>query len=459
MIKGWNKIVAKVAKQIFDKTQSGLISDEMVDAHAKHLLNGMFGNDAFTQPIGIKDNELAQITRDNVYIFSGAKNANQLKEFNALLQNADGSQKPFNQFLKDVKAVDKTYNTHYLKAEFNHAQNCARMIQKWQQIKGNSDALPYLKYRAVIDGKTRATHKSMNGIVKRWDDSFWNSFYPPNGWNCRCSVLQMAMGDVTPDKDIITPEDMKPIFKNNVGKNGMVYPKGNPYEKALSTAELKTVTGASLKLSKKATEENQKPKAAKKYPRTKVLKAEKFLQNHDDFKLITEDYNHKLTHSNPKKRIVEVDGVSKTEGMAIFGYTTEHFYEGLNKYLREEGKTNEYYNNLEIVINSGLDKLKSVKANVIRKIDFEQSLIDKYMEHKDNGLPYYHKQFLSASTDDKAINKKSIEIYIKSKTGKKVIDYSNFKFENEVLFSSNTGFKITQVATSNGNTVVIMEEI
>ena len=450
MIKGWNKIVAKVAKQIFDKAQSDLISDEMVDAHAKYLLNGMFGKDAFTQPIGIQDKELAKITRDNVYIFSGAKNANQLKEFNALLQNADGSQKPFNQFLKDVKAVDKTYNTHYLKAEFNHAQNCARMIQKWEQIKTNSEALPFLKYRAVIDGKTRATHKTMNGIIKRWDDSFWKSFYPPNGWNCRCSVLQMAMGDVTPDKDIVTPEDIKPMFKNNVGKNGIVFPKGNPYEKALSKTELAKVKSASLELSNKET---------KKQEDLKLSKAEKFLQNHDDFKLITEEYNHKLTHSNPKKRIVEVDGVSKTEGMAIFGYTTEYFYEGLNKYLREEGKANEYYNNLKIVINSGLDKLKSVKANVIRKIDLEQSLIDKYMEHKDNGLPYYHKQFLSASTDDKAINKKSTEIYIKSKTGKKIADYSNFKFENEVLFSSNISFKITQVATSNGNTVVIMEEI
>lgn len=250
MIKGWNKIVAKVAKQIFDKTQSGLISDEMVDAHAKHLLNGMFGKDAFTQPIGIKDNELAQISRDNVYFFSGAKNAKQLKEFNALLHNADGSQKQFSQFLNDVKAVDKTYNKHYLKAEYNHAISSSLMMQQWQRIVAQSESLPFVKFRAVIDGKTTNTCRTLNGIVKRWDDPFLDIYAPQNHFNCRLKLLQMASGTVTPDSDIIAPE-IKPLFRNNVGKTGIVFPEKMPYFD-MPKKDLDKVKAASLALSKVA---------------------------------------------------------------------------------------------------------------------------------------------------------------------------------------------------------------
>ncbi len=34
-------------------------------------------------------------------------------------------------------------------------------------------------------------YKELNGITLPKNDAFWNEYYPPNGWRCRCTVVQV----------------------------------------------------------------------------------------------------------------------------------------------------------------------------------------------------------------------------------------------------------------------------
>ena len=54
----------------------------------------------------------------------------------------------------------------------------------------------YFRYTAVLDGRTRAEHRAMHGIILPKEDKFWKTNYPPNGWGCRCKVVALDDEDL-----------------------------------------------------------------------------------------------------------------------------------------------------------------------------------------------------------------------------------------------------------------------
>lgn len=51
---------------------------------------------------------------------------------------------------------------------------------------------PYWMYDAVNDGRTRLSHKGMNEKVFPADHPIWDTWFPPNGYRCRCSVRSLS---------------------------------------------------------------------------------------------------------------------------------------------------------------------------------------------------------------------------------------------------------------------------
>ena len=65
-------------------------------------------------------------------------------------------------------------------------------VGRWEHQAQLDDA-PYLRYVSILDNRTRPTHSKVHGIVRHRDDPFWETHYPPNGWNCRCRVQAYSM--------------------------------------------------------------------------------------------------------------------------------------------------------------------------------------------------------------------------------------------------------------------------
>lgn len=65
---------------------------------------------------------------------------------------------------------------------------------RYQQMTDNTVDQPLWMYDAVNDSRTRPTHAALDGQVFPADDPFWDTHYPPNGFNCRCDVVPMSEG-------------------------------------------------------------------------------------------------------------------------------------------------------------------------------------------------------------------------------------------------------------------------
>lgn len=57
-------------------------------------------------------------------------------------------------------------------------------------------ARPYWQYDAVNDSRTRPSHLAMDGKVFPADSPIWDTWFPPNGFRCRCTVKSLSAQQV-----------------------------------------------------------------------------------------------------------------------------------------------------------------------------------------------------------------------------------------------------------------------
>lgn len=69
-------------------------------------------------------------------------------------------------------------------------------VGRYRQMMEVSGSRPYWMYDAINDSRTRPAHRAMDGKVYRFDNPVWNTWYPPNGFRCRCGVTSLTESQV-----------------------------------------------------------------------------------------------------------------------------------------------------------------------------------------------------------------------------------------------------------------------
>lgn len=98
----------------------------------------------------------------------------------------------FQKSLSDLETTD--IGTAHAETVFRNAVNQSISAGRWKQ-QTDPEVLklrPYLQYRTSGDGSVRSSHAKLDGLVYRADHDFWQTHYPPNGHNCRCTVVSLS---------------------------------------------------------------------------------------------------------------------------------------------------------------------------------------------------------------------------------------------------------------------------
>lgn len=377
--------------------------------------------------------------KNDVYLFSGLRTHAELLEASRMLLTEDGRVKPFSTFSQDIAKIKENYNQTYLEAEYQFAVTSAQMAGHWAELSPDY----YLQYRTAFDERVRDTHRVLHDITLPIDDAFWLSYYPPNGWGCRCDAVEVIKEkyDVSNSADAIAKGEMATsqiskdgknrleIFRFNPGAQKVIFPPEHPYNKVAGTDKVREVLED-----------------------TSHQDAKVFRYIGTNIKAVEERGYY--------KRALEVaPNIRPAEALGINSYTGSH-YASMNEYLRAgRNPPKSMLDALIDVTNSGLSKLPTYQGIAYRGARINTNIIEKYEEAFKSGKPFTEAAYMSTSTDLTQKFDGNVVFMVQSKNGVPVKMLSEFESEEEVLFKPGSQFKIKSFVKNEAKYEIVMEEI
>jgi len=225
-------------------------------------------------------------------------------------------------------------------------------------------------------------------------DSFWDTYFPPNGWNCRCTVVQVRKDAAAPtDHDeamrlgrAALKGDKKGMFDFNSGKQERTFPAYNPYTiskcATCPKAELKLAAGlpgnencAACQLIKLMIGEKEKINHLAEYER---LKADK---NYKDVAFDEESGGVKATHISHKTKTSKMErffGVEEVTDLDLEKECqNEIFKNGGKCILLSEGERSASGDFRPALDSMSFDAMMDIRSITVNSKSYRNAICDK----------------------------------------------------------------------------------
>jgi len=144
----------------------------------------------------------------HAFTVAHSRNAGVLNDIFGMLNSAVAEGKSFNTFkseMKDLMAAkgwygrsdkgpdDKKYINWRTKLIYHTNMSTAYNAGRYREQLRGAALRPIWEYVSLLFGKNRREdHIALHGKAFRYDDPFWNTNYPKNGWGCECEVVTLS---------------------------------------------------------------------------------------------------------------------------------------------------------------------------------------------------------------------------------------------------------------------------
>lgn len=145
-------------------------------------------------------NRLDERAKLRAFAVSGIAKGKGLEKVYGSLTEALTKGKTFHDFKKECEAYftekDASKKLWQMQNVFYTNLQTAYNVGRFKKQKELAKHFPYLRYSAVHDSRTRPVHLALDGLIYPIDHPFWDTWYPPNGFQCRCGTRSLTKGQV-----------------------------------------------------------------------------------------------------------------------------------------------------------------------------------------------------------------------------------------------------------------------
>lgn len=220
------KFVEKIADSLYNGMAAARQSGRKeINDQVERIVANVSVNFAFD----VKSIQAEQMMRAIAFYVSGIENQELLDVLKEALLEAIQNGYTFDEY-RDLaeEAFDRFGVTpikrHHLELVYRNnlqtAYNAGRYAEMTSPLMKSE--FPLWEYNAINDGDTRPSHKAMDGKRYRPDNAIWDTWYPPNGHQCRCSVSMINVDEVDEEglsEDNATPDMPDKGFESNPAKD------------------------------------------------------------------------------------------------------------------------------------------------------------------------------------------------------------------------------------------------
>lgn len=139
------------------------------------------------------------------FVVAGAMKAELLSDLRGAVDKAVAEGVSIGQFRKEFDKIVERHGWSYRGGRgwrtsviYNTNLRTAYQAGHYKQMTDEYVAKrrPFWRYTAVMDGRTRPLHRSWHNRVLPIDSPWWKTHYPPNGWGCRCTVVNHSKAEL-----------------------------------------------------------------------------------------------------------------------------------------------------------------------------------------------------------------------------------------------------------------------
>ncbi len=164
--------------------------------------------------------------RQQAFTVSGIQQQQVLAALRQKIEAAIAGTSGWSEFRSSAQAVLREAGAEISDAQlatvFNTNLASAHGAGKWLEGQAAAGVLPYWQYVTAGDVRVRPAHQLQDGKVYAKNHPYWNLWFPPNGYNCRCTVTEwdeagLAAAGLKPES-VVPPESPDAGFAGNFGQ-------------------------------------------------------------------------------------------------------------------------------------------------------------------------------------------------------------------------------------------------